>query len=66
VFLFLVPLAILLVGGWIRTGLAVGVALHIVTIAMHLGLALLLLAFLPNGPAVGSISSRAPSWPPPA
>jgi len=44
----LLTLAMLLVGRWVRTNLPLGIALQVVSIAVHLGLALLLLAFLPN------------------
>jgi uncharacterized BrkB/YihY/UPF0761 family membrane protein len=33
---------------WIRTDLALGIVLRVATVAAHLALALLLLAFLPN------------------
>jgi uncharacterized BrkB/YihY/UPF0761 family membrane protein len=44
----LLTLAFLLVERWIRTDLALGILLRVATVAAHLGLALLLLAFLPN------------------
>jgi uncharacterized BrkB/YihY/UPF0761 family membrane protein len=44
----LLTLAYLLLSRWLRTGFAVGVVLHVVSIAAHVVLAVLLLAFLPN------------------
>jgi membrane protein len=44
----LITLAYLLLTRWIRSDLAVGIVLQVVSIAAHLVLAVLLLAFLPN------------------